>query len=274
MPTLLEVMQSRLGIQEVPGKGNNPVIIGWFKAVGHPEIRDDETSWCSICCGSAALEAGLPIPPVNINMMARSWLTWGIAVDLDDVEPGDVAVWPRNNSTWQGHVNVVEKVDGDFVSCIGGNQSGLKGGDAVTRARPRHKSEALGFRRGVPATVHDLRNAGSTEIKKGDTVQNSGTIGLIATATVATVKEMLGPVDVPQFATTKESLDFWQAIIGGFNAVWKLISANPWLAGAVIVALGLVLVGRKLKTDRVAKHAAGIPISAEVAKLEAANAAG
>jgi hypothetical protein len=41
---LLTVMQSRLGIQEVPGDGDNPVILGWFKAIGHPEV----------CTGAAA----------------------------------------------------------------------------------------------------------------------------------------------------------------------------------------------------------------------------
>src|SRR5262245_32697517 len=107
MPTLLEVMQSRLGVQEVPGKKHNPIIVGWFEAIGHPEVADDETSWCATALGSAALEAGLPIPPRNVNMMARSWLTWGVKVEPTDVAPGDVAIWPRGDPRgWQGHVNV------------------------------------------------------------------------------------------------------------------------------------------------------------------------
>src|SRR5262245_24311085 len=142
MPTMLEVMQARIGVAEFAGRKHNEVIIGYFNDAGHPEVVDDETSWCSAACCSAAKAAGLPMPPTNINLMARAWLTWGTKVKLDDVRPGDVAVWPRGSSTWQGHVNIVETVDGDTVTCIGGNQSTKKGGDAVTRSKPRAKDEA------------------------------------------------------------------------------------------------------------------------------------
>lgn len=271
MPTLLEVMQSRLGIQELPGRGHNPVIVGWFKSIGHPEVQDDETSWCSVCCGSAAIEAGWPIPPVNVNMLARSWLTWGREVAIDDIQPGDVAVWPRGNSSWQGHVNVVESVKGKKVVCIGGNQGGLAGGDAVTRAKPRSVSEALGFRRPVAATVPALREAGSTEIKQADRIQNSGTavtfVPMMWAAVQTAWNQMFGPVDVPKFASLPESLSWWQALLEGAKALLGLVAEHPWLAGTLVMGLLCVLVGRQLKANRVAKHAQGVPLSVEVAKL-------
>ena len=274
MATILEIMQSRLGIQEVPGAKDNPVILGWFKAAGHPEVDADEVSWCAACASSACLEAGLPMPPVNVNLMARSFLTWGVKVELDDVQPGDIAVWPRGNSSWQGHVNVVEKVADLFVSCIGGNQSGLKGGDAVTRAKPRAKSEALGFRRPVAATVPALRAAGSREIAKGDMTQNAGGALTVLSAAWAAVQSLFGPVDVPAFADLKEGLGWWEMILRGASAVGKLVADHPWLAVTLLGGGVFILLGRQLKAARVAKHAAGMPLSVEVAKMEAANAAG
>ena len=271
MPTLLEVMQGRLGIQEVPGGGNNPVIVGWFKAIGHPEVHDDETSWCACCMSSACLEAGLPMPPTNVNMMARSFLTWGVAVKLDDIQPGDVAVWPRNNSPWQGHVNLVEKVlASGKVQCIGGNQGGLVGGDAVTRAKARDPKEALGFRRPVPATIPALREAGSTEVKRGDSIQNGGILVTAVPTAIAVAHQVLGPPAAPEFTSLPESLTFWQSVLEGAYAVANLVLAHPWLAGTVILGLLCLWTGHRLKAARLAKHEAGMPLSVEVAKLGSA----
>src|SRR5262245_28610751 len=273
MPTLLEVCESRLGIQEVPGSKHNPIIVGWFADIGHSEVVDDETSWCSVFCASASKEAGLPMPPVNVRMMARSWLTWGVGVDLDNIMPGDVAVWSRGDDNgWQGHVNVVKQVRKSAgkvqVRCIGGNQSGLKGGDAVTLTGWLDASRALGFRRPVEATVQALRKAGSTEIKKGDQIQNVGWLSVLAGAIVATIKELLAPVTVPQFPSLPEQLGFWQQVLGGVNAVGGLFLEHPYIAGCTILGIVAVLVGRQLKARRVAKHAQGVPLSVEV---EAAN---
>ena len=271
MPTMLEVMQSRLGISEVRGAKHNPVIVGWAKEIGHPEVVDDETSWCSIACCSAAIEAGLPTPAHNVRMMARSWLTWGVKVDPKSVAPGDVAVWSRGDPRgWQGHVNVVEAVKPDGrVICVGGNQSTGKGYDAVTRTTPQDPRKALGFRRAVPATVPALRSAGSTEVRKGDQVQNLGWLVTVIPATVATARELLAPVAVPQFTSLPEQISWWSTVLEGINALGRLVGGHPWLAGSVFGGVVLVLIGRRLKAARLEKHAAGVPISAEVAKLEA-----
>lgn len=264
--TLLEVMQSRIGIAEIRGKKHNPMIVQWCKDAGHPEIIDDETSWCSLSLCSAAKEADLPFPPVNINPMAKSWLTWGIKVEPKSaVQPGDVAVWPRGDPKgWQGHVNVVERVIDDTVVCIGGNQSTGKGYDAVTRSAPRAIEQAIEFRRAVAPTIPALRQAGSTEVKQGDLVQNAGQAATIGSVILATVKEAIGPVDLPQFATLPESLTWWQTIIGGANAIGKLFLGNPWLAGTIFAGLICIVVGRRLKTRRLAKHKAGVPLSTQV----------
>lgn len=258
----LEVMRSRLGTQEVEGDGNNPVIVGWFKAVGHGEVRDDATAWCAITVGSALKECALPIPPRDVNMMARSFLSYGVKCDP---APGAIAIWPRGTG-WQGHVNIVESVTPDgMVICIGGNQSGKKGGDAVTRTKPMDPSKALGFRMPVKPTVPALRKAGSTEIKKGDGVQNAGTAIIAIPGAIAAASEILKPITTPpKLENIGETLTFWQQTIGGVNAVGKLVLENPWLAGTCIVGLFLAWLGSTIKKNRVAKAEAGVPLSAEV----------
>lgn len=276
MPTLLEVWESRIGIAEVAGAKNNPIILEWWKDAGHPEIIDDETAWCSGSMCSAAKEAGLPFPPVNVNPMARSWLTWGKKVEPAEVQPGDVTIWPRGNPAGPyAHVNCVKEVRKKNkrieVRCIGGNQSHPSGG-AVTLTDWIDVKGALpnGVRRAVPATVPELRKAGSSEIKKADRVQNAGSLLTILAAIVAAVKDLFGPVDVPKFADLKEGLDWWQTILGGANAVGRLFLDNPWLGGTLLVGGILILVGRQIKAARIAKHEAGVPLSAEVSKLQVA----
>jgi uncharacterized protein (TIGR02594 family) len=110
MPTLLEVWESRLGVCEVAGKAHNPIILQWCKDVGWESIKDDETAWCATSMSSACLEAGLPMPPHPNRPAARSFLMWGKQVAPAEVAPGDIVVWPRGNSSWQGHVNVVKEV--------------------------------------------------------------------------------------------------------------------------------------------------------------------
>ena len=260
--TLLEVMQSRLGVQEVPGDADNPVILGWFKAIGHPEVNHDETSWCAVTVSSALIECGLPCTPRDVNMMARSYLSYGVKCEP---QPGAIAIWPRGTG-WQGHVNVVESVAPDgFVVCIGGNQGGLAGGDAVTRTKPMDPAKALGFRMPVKPTVPDLRKAGSTEIKQGDRVQNTGTLMVFLGPIIAAIKELLEPVtQVPKMGSPVEAFDWWKATIQGAQNVAHVVLQNPWLAGAVFCGLVLAWLGRGIKKARVAKAAAGVSLSAQV----------
>lgn len=277
MATMLEVMQGRIGIQEMPGKAHNKAILQMAIDAGHPEIIDDETSWCSLSLCSAAFKADMPFPPRNINPMARSWLTWGVKVDPKDVQPGDVAIWPRGDPRGPyGHVNIVETLTKDRrkVICIGGNQSGMKGGDAITRANPRMISEAVGFRRGVAPTVPALRDAGSTTIKNADRKEK---VGVLTVFTVPIAKgieyvmSLFGPTEmVPQFASLPEGLSWWSTVLASANGVLNYAMTHPYLALTVFAGLALWGFSRWEKSKRVAEHKLGVPIASEVAALEAA----
>lgn len=138
----LDVMRARLGTKEVRGKKHNPDIVQMFADVGHPEVKDDETAWCAAAVGSALVATSLPIPAVKTNLLARSYCVHGVACDP---KPGAIAVWPRGNSAWQGHVNIVEDVrtykGKTQVRCIGGNQN-----NAITLTDWTDVSKALAFR--------------------------------------------------------------------------------------------------------------------------------
>lgn len=259
----LDVMRERIGTKEFTGKRHNPAIIAMFADVGHPEVTDDETAWCAAATGSALKASGLPIPPTNVNLLARSYCTYGVKCEP---KPGAIAIWPRGNSTWQGHVNIVEEVTDDGkVVCIGGNQS-LKGTNgALTRTAPLDPSTALDFRWPVAPTIPALRKSGSTEIKKGDRVQNVGIFTAFIAPIIAVIKEMFGAVpDVPTFASIPEGLTFTQQVMEGANAVAQLAFGNPWLAGTIIGGGILAWIGHSIKRARVAKAEAGIPLSAAV----------
>jgi uncharacterized protein (TIGR02594 family) len=277
MPTLLEVMESRLGIQEMPGAKHNPVIVGWFKEIGHDEVTDDETSWCAVAMSAACVEAGLPMPPLNVRMLARSFLTWGVKVPIENVQPGDVTVWPRG-AAWQGHVNIVKEVRAVGarveVRCIGGNQGGLKGGDAVTLTGWQDASKALDFRRPVPATVPALRKAGSTTIKDADNEEKLGIVGVLFAPIFegirAVAEGMFGSASPPKFASLPEGLSWWGTLLETAGRVASYAKDHPVLAAVLIIGIGMVVRSQLRKRGRVQEHVAGIPIAAEVAKLQEA----
>jgi peptidoglycan hydrolase-like protein with peptidoglycan-binding domain len=60
---------------------------------------------------------------------------------------GDIVVFPRGNSDWQGHVAYVLKADAQYVYAFGGNQD-----NAVNLTR-YSRAKVLGFRRPVARKI-------------------------------------------------------------------------------------------------------------------------
>lgn len=118
--------------------GSNPKVVAYFKDAGHPEVKDDATAWCAAFVGAMLHRAGLPKTGA---LNARSYLQWGEAVDRKDAREGDIVVFTRGNSTWQGHVGFFVKDNGDTITVLGGNQS-----NAVNR-RAYAAKNLLGIRR-------------------------------------------------------------------------------------------------------------------------------
>lgn len=259
----LDEMRSRIGIQEIRGARHNPLIVSWFHEIGHPEVHDDETSWCAVVVGSCLKRRGYPTTEVASNMLARSYLSYGVACEP---KRGALAIWPRGHSTWMGHINMVEEVrrvgGRTEVRCIGGNQ-GATG--AVTRTDWIDAGNALAFRWPVAPTVPALRDAGSTEIRDADWVETVAVAAPVASTAATAVKQVVteAPNLTPEAAVQK--IGTWNGLMEGINAGLKTATASPWLAVVVVASIAAVVLARRWKRNRVRRHAAGLPISAQVA---------
>ena len=128
--TMLRTALGFYGEREIPGAPSNPVINTMLKSVGLPPR--DSIAWCSAfvnyvakICGAERTGSG----------MARSWLSMGECVYrvysmetvgfITNATPGDVAVFQRGSTPYQGHVGFLVRIDygKKLVYCIGGNQS-------------------------------------------------------------------------------------------------------------------------------------------------------
>ena len=125
---------SLIGTREVPGAGNNPVIMSWGNKLGARVLGiaygADSVPWCGLFAAHCVTQAGLKPPSIAIR--AKAWASWGEGLSLVATRPplGAVAVFSRDGG---GHIGFVDSVnrDGSF-NILGGNQ-----GDAVSLRRLR-----------------------------------------------------------------------------------------------------------------------------------------
>lgn len=114
-----ELAKAEVGTVEW-AKGDNPKVVAYFKDSGNAGVKDDETAWCAAFVGAMLKRAG---QKGTGKLNARSYLDWGVPVDRKDAREGDIVVFKRGNSSWQGHVAFFVKDNGTTISVLGGNQS-------------------------------------------------------------------------------------------------------------------------------------------------------
>lgn len=132
-PRWLVEARRHIGQKEVPGAGNNPIIIRWWQAISAP-FRDDLTPWCAGYVGGCLEAVGIRS---SRSAAARSYLNWGI--NLGYAAMGAVVVFERGAG--KGHVGFVVGRDADgYLMVLGGNQ-----GDAVN-IKPFDQRRVLGYR--------------------------------------------------------------------------------------------------------------------------------
>lgn len=156
--------RSLIGQREVPGAGNNPVIMSWGNRLGARILGiaygADSVPWCGLFAAHCVTQAGIAPPPISIR--AKAWATWGDPLSIRAVYPpvGAVAVFERKGG---GHVGFVDSVNADgSLNILGGNQ-----GDAVNVRRfPRERLVALrwpkGQAMGPPSKVSAVRATDTT----------------------------------------------------------------------------------------------------------------
>jgi uncharacterized protein (TIGR02594 family) len=171
--------------------GSNPKVVGYFRDAGHAAVVDDATAWCAAFVGAMLKRAGMK---GTGKLTARSYLEWGLPVDLKDAQPGDILVFQRGNSTWQGHVGFFVGRSGAMVRVLGGNQS-----DAV-KEQHYPVSKLLGVRRAVALVAEkpDALTPTPVHVSKTPKTEHVGPVVLMPAAPVA--------VEIPR-------VTWWQALL-------------------------------------------------------------
>jgi uncharacterized protein (TIGR02594 family) len=111
------------------------------------DVDPVRTEWCAAFVNAVLEESDIESNNAEHKypLLARSFLDWGQGVSKENIQSGDLVVFPRGNQGWQGHVGFylkTEKIDGvEYYYILGGNQSN-KVSIVLYRA-----SKALGIRR-------------------------------------------------------------------------------------------------------------------------------
>ena len=136
--TPYDIARLHLGLKEVQGEADNPEILAMYARVGHGWVEHDEVAWCAAFVGSCLEQAG---EHSTRSLTALSYLDWGVPVELSKAREGDIVIFKRGSSSWQGHVGFFVETRGASIAVLGGNQKDA--GSIATYDR----EDLLGIRR-------------------------------------------------------------------------------------------------------------------------------
>lgn len=121
MTQLINIALSQYGVTETVGNLHNPLVLNYFKEIGHTWVTTDETAWCSAFINWVAHKANVER---SYKLTARSWLKVG--TKIDEPELNDVVIfWRHKKSSWKGHVGLFigYTEDKKHIYVLGGNQN-------------------------------------------------------------------------------------------------------------------------------------------------------
>lgn len=148
-PRMIEEALKLLGTVEVPGPGNNPVILSWARELGDPSVARvytaDAVPWCGLFLAIVARRAGYA--PVTDPLWALNWGKFGVAAGQPML--GDVLTFVRPEG---GHVALYVGESASTYHVLGGNQSDKVSFTEIAKTRLRAVRRPA-FRIGRPASV-------------------------------------------------------------------------------------------------------------------------
>jgi hypothetical protein len=130
----LRVAVDNLGQGEVGGNNSGP-FVEMLHGKKYDGDSDDDGAWCaafmSFCFESAADGLGVELPFLRsggAKRLYRNASNAGRSVEPsvpgfeNSAQPGDLVCWHRGDPTgWQGHIGIVERVEGSTFHTIEGN---------------------------------------------------------------------------------------------------------------------------------------------------------
>jgi uncharacterized protein (TIGR02594 family) len=120
--TAYTLAQRFVGLAEVAGAVDNAQIDAFLRLDQPESGLKDETPWCSAFVNWISWLLRLPR---SKSLAARSSLSIGIPVNLDDAEAGfDIVIlWRDSPTAATGHVGFYAGREGENVLVLGGNQN-------------------------------------------------------------------------------------------------------------------------------------------------------
>ncbi len=127
LPKLVSAGLQYLGVKEIPGIKNNPVIMDWANGLGLSKIyKNDEMAWCGLAIAHLLRISGKPQVDVQKDkynyLRALYYKNWGYEVPIEEIQLGDIVGLIRDGG---GHVGIAIawSKDKNTIFLMGGNQS-------------------------------------------------------------------------------------------------------------------------------------------------------
>jgi uncharacterized protein (TIGR02594 family) len=127
VPRYLEIAEDEIGTKELKGDKHHPRILEYHATttLGNWGRSKDETHWCSSFINWCVIKGGLE---GTNSALARSWMDWGIGVDVPMW--GDIMVIKRRRrgsdaitgSRGGYHVGIFVRASRGRIRLLGGNQ--------------------------------------------------------------------------------------------------------------------------------------------------------
>lgn len=138
----MKLAKAEIGVKEINGVRDEARVLAYFKDVGHPEIKHDETAWCAAFLGSMLVRAG---QKSTGSLMAISYETYGLSVP--DPIYGCIGVKRRKGSeSWVRHTGFVAGANATTIFLLGGNTND----EVMIAAFPRIDFTAFRWPAGYP----------------------------------------------------------------------------------------------------------------------------
>lgn len=123
-------LSSGCTVRDLDPTASAQTFIGLQERQDRQELRDligvdpVRTEWCAAFVNAILEIDGIPGSESvsDVPLMARSFLNWGEPVDPEDIQRGDVVIFPRGNEGWKGHVGFFIAEEKGHWIILGGNQ--------------------------------------------------------------------------------------------------------------------------------------------------------